>query len=91
MKTLREYQLNVSGSHEGEGITWAAPFTPPIHAMVGGVPVRVLNIGDLPGASTVYNCADESGFSTPVKQADTIFTDGTYLPLKGGLQTPSTR
>jgi hypothetical protein len=80
MKTLRDYKLTVQGT-DHEAITWGASFTPPIYATVNGLPVRVLTIGDLPGASPVYNCVDASGFSTLVKQTDVQIIDGAYLPL----------
>jgi hypothetical protein len=80
MKSLREYRIQQSGS-ESSGPMWSATFSPALHAEVNGLRVRVLNIGDLPGASTVYNCADATGFSTPVKQIDTRFIDPAALPL----------
>jgi len=83
MKSLRDYKLNLSGANEGEGITWGTAFSPPIHATVNGLPVRVLTIGDLPGASPVCLCTDTTGVLAPIKTADVIVTDGAYLPLKG--------
>ncbi len=81
MKSLREY-TKLPTDHAG--ITWGATFDPPIHATVNGLPVRVLTIGDLPGASDVLLCSDPTGFLAPVKRTDTIVTDGAYLPLSDG-------
>lgn len=82
MKTLRDYKTLTTTEH-GRGITWGTTFAPPMHATVNGLPVRVLSIGDLPGASDVLLCTDETGFLQPVKRTDLIITDGGYLPLKG--------
>lgn len=85
MKTLREYILNLgTAGHDQEhaGITWGGSFNPPIHGTVNGLPVRILQSGDLPGASTVLMCADPSGFLGTVKQVDVVVTDGAYLPLR---------
>jgi hypothetical protein len=90
MKSLRDYKLTVTGN-EHEAITWGTAFNPPIYATVNGLPVRVLTIGDLPGASPVYNCVDATGFSTLVKQTDVQIIDGAYLPLKDETLAPSTR
>ncbi len=87
MKTLRDYKLTVTGN-EHEAITWGTAFNPPIYATVNGLPVRVLTIGDLPGASPVYNCVDATGFSALVKQTDVQIIDGAYLPLA---ETPTTQ
>jgi len=69
--------------------TWAPPYSIPIHGLVDGEPVRILQIGDMPGQSPVYLCVDEDGNSAPVKLADVQITDGAFLPLKQGrrLQT----
>jgi len=86
MKSLREYKIKLNQSDMApadKGVAWGAAFTPALHGEVNGVPVRILNIGDLPGASTVLNCVDKTGFSIAVKQADVIFTDGAALPLSG--------
>lgn len=82
MKSLRDYTLKLDPGTEHEAITWGAGYTPAYHATVNGLQVRVLNIGERVGASTVYNCADETGFSTAIKQRDVTFTDGAALPLK---------
>jgi hypothetical protein len=89
MKSLREYKISLGGGggNESEGITWGTAFTPPIHATVNGLPVRVLSIGDLPGASPVYQCVDAQGFSIAVKQSDVVIIDGAYLPLQNDLLT----
>ena len=87
MKTLREY-TKLPTEHNAPGITWAAPFDPPIHATVNGLPVRVLTIGDLPGASDVFLCTDTTGFAAPVKRTDVTVIDGGYLPLT--TETPTT-
>lgn len=62
--------------------TWAPPYPTPIHGQVDGEPVRILQIGDMPGQSPVYLCVDEDGFSAPVKLNDVQITDGAFLPLK---------
>jgi hypothetical protein len=95
MKTLREYTINLSktdrdGTPEA-GIAWGGAFNPPIHGTVNGLPVRILQTGDLPGASTVLLCADPSGFLATVKQSDAIVTDGTYLPLRDTTPAQSMR
>ena len=83
MKALRDYKLALEKTAQrGDGIAWAAPFDPPIHGTVNGLPVRILQAGDLPGASTVFNCVDAHGFSTAVKQADVLIIDGAYQPLR---------
>lgn len=81
MKTLRDYKNLPTTAHDG--ITWGTTFSPAIHATVNGLPVRVLSIGDLPGASDVLLCTDDTGFLQPVKRTDLIVTDGQYLPLRG--------
>lgn len=81
MKTLRDYAIKLTNPAGDETLSWGPAFTPPIHATVNGLPVRVLNSANLPGASPVYNCVDATGFSTLVKQADVTIIDGTYLPL----------
>lgn len=83
MKALKDYKLTLEPktTTRGDGIAWAAPFDPPMHGEVNGLPVRILQSGDLPGASTVFNCVDSNGFSAPVKQIDVLITDGAYLPL----------
>jgi hypothetical protein len=84
MKTLREYKIKLDQSDmapASRGVAWGASFTPALHGEVNGIPVRILNIGDLPGASPVYNCVDKNGFSIAVRQADVLFTDGAALPL----------
>jgi hypothetical protein len=92
MKSLREYTMNLHKTdRDGEpetGITWGGAFTPPIHGVVNGLPVRILQTGDLPGASTVLLCADPTGVLAPVQRRDVIVTDGTYLPLRD--TTPQT-
>lgn len=80
MKTLRDYK-NLSTIEHEHGITWGTAFDPPIHATVNGLPVRVLSIGDLPGASDVLLCTDATGFLAPIKRTDLLVTDGAYLPL----------
>lgn len=80
MKTLRDYKALTSTDHD-HGITWGTAFDPPIHATVQGLPVRVLSIGDLPGASDVLLCSDATGFLAPIKRTDLLVTDGAYLPL----------
>lgn len=88
MKTLRDYTITLDRAQDDETLSWGPAFTPPIHATVNGLPVRILNSANLPGASPVYTCVDLSGFSTFVKQADVTIIDGAYLPLKGDL-TPT--
>lgn len=83
MKSLRDYDLKLTKTGTDETLTFGPAFTPAIHATVNGVPVRVLNSANLPGASPVYTCVDANGFSTWVKQADVIIIDGQYLPLHG--------
>src|ERR1043166_7791887 len=82
MKSLRDYTtLKGTITESGAGITWGTAFDPPIHATVNGLPVRVLTIGDLPGASDVFLCSDATGFMAPIKRTDIVVTDGAYLPL----------
>lgn len=91
MKSIREYQLKLNPeTANSEGTTWGTPFSPPMHATVGGVPVRVTAIGNLAGASDVFLCTDGTGFAAPIKRTDVVITDGAYLPLKddeGALHT----
>lgn len=90
MKTLRDYKTLATTDHDG--ITWGTTFAPAIHATLNGLPVRILSIGDLPGASDVLLCTDETGFLAPVKRTDLLVTDGAYLPLKNEpATTPSMR
>lgn len=63
--------------------SWAPPYQTPIHGVVDGEPVRILQIGDMPGKSPVYLCVDEQGFSAPVRLSDVQITDGAFLPLQG--------
>lgn len=88
MKSLREYDIKLTEPQADETLAFGPAFTPAIHATVNGVPVRVLNSGNLPGASPVYTCVDANGFSTWVKQADVIITDGAYLPLHAEATAP---
>lgn len=91
MKSLRDYEIKLGEIRPGEGtLTWGPAFTPPIHAIVNGLPVRVLNTANQPGASPVYNCVDATGFSTLVKFADVTILDGAYLPLTEGTTSPLT-
>lgn len=91
MKSLRDYK-NLPTTDHDHGITWGTAFDPPIHATVNGLPVRVLSIGDLPGASDVLLCSDATGFLAPIKRVDLLVTDGAYLPLTESPQTsPSMR
>jgi hypothetical protein len=64
-----------------ERATWAPPYQTPIHGQVDGEPVRILQIGDLPGHSPVYLCVDEDGFSAPIALNEVQITDGAFLPL----------
>lgn len=81
MKSLRDYDLKLTKTATDEALTFGPAFTPPIHATVNGLPIRVLNSANLPGASPVYTCVDANGFTTWVKWADVIITDGAFLPL----------
>lgn len=83
MKSLREYQIKLDDTHGDEPLTWGPAYNPPMHATVNGVPVRVLCSANLPGASPVDWCIDNTGFKTFVKVTDVITTDGAYLPLHG--------
>lgn len=71
--------------------SWAPPYQTPIHGLVDGEPVRILQIGDMPGQSPVYLCVDEDGNSAPVKLSEVQITDGAFLPLKQGRRQQSTR
>lgn len=62
--------------------TWATPYVTPIHGLVDGEPVRILQLGDVPGMSPVYLCVDAAGFSLPVPLRDVEITDGAFLPLR---------
>lgn len=75
-----EEQQGTKASSTGRA-TWAAPFTTPIHGEVDGQPVRILQIGDMPGKSPVYLVVDEEGLSGAVALRDVTITDGACLPL----------
>lgn len=77
----QEFQNQNQGQTQGRA-TWAPPYQTPIHGQVDGEPVRILQIGDMPGQSPVYLCVDEDGFSAPVKLNEVQITDGAFLPLK---------
>jgi hypothetical protein len=81
MKSLREYKLQVEPpTSQSNRITWGGSFPTAIHGTVNGIPCRAIQVGDMPGASTVLLVSTTEGFFE-VKRADFLPTDGAYLPL----------
>ena len=86
---LRDRDEQSSSQSQRAATTWGTPYSNPIHGEVDGQPVRILQIGDMPGHSPVYLCVDEEGFSAPVPVRDVIVTDGAFLPLQKRSAIPS--
>ncbi len=88
MQSLRDYQLQLEPqASPSTRISWGGSFPTAIHGTVNGIPCRAIQVGDMPGASTVLLVSTNEGFFE-VKRADFIPTDGAYLPL---METTATR
>lgn len=62
-------------------LTFAAPFSKPVHGLHDGEPVRITHLGDAEGMSPVYNIVDSQGRSQWVSQSEIQIVDSGFLPM----------